>query len=104
MRTALCWTVSCLALGLAAVVGVAPASLAQNPRVLGHGKPAATGIGADERQTHDEKSDGLRSGARGHTGVSVAVPIGRVWVGPEFVDGEPSYVRRTTVSNGMTMV
>jgi len=32
------------------------------------------------------------------------VPIGRVCVGPEVVDGEPIYVRRTTVSEGMTIV
>ena len=113
MRTALCWTVSCLqarfrlwighmAIGLAVVVGVAPASFAQAPRVLGHGKSAGTAIEAEERQTHDEMSDGLRSEAREHTGISVAVPIGRVWVDPESLDGEPVYVRRIT--EGMAIV
>ncbi len=71
-----------LAIGLAAVVGVVPASLAQAPGVPGQGKAAGT-------------SD---------TVVYVAVPIGRVSVGPEFADGEPIYVRRTTVRAGMIIV
>jgi len=91
MRTALC-----MAIGLAVVVGVVPASFAQESRVVDQGKSAGTGIEAEELQTHQ------RLGS--NTGVVVAVPIGRVWVGPEFVDGEPSYVRRTTVGKGMTIV
>ncbi len=71
-----------MAVGLAAVVGVVPAALAQAPEVPGPGKPAGT-------------SD---------TAVSVAVPIGRVSVGREFADGEPIYVRRTTVRAGMIIV
>ena len=115
MRTALCWTVSCLqarfrlwigyiAIGLAVVVSVVPAAFAQDPRVLGHGKSAGAGLEAEERQTHDEMSDGLRSGPREHKGVFVDVPIGRVWVDPEFLDGEPVFVRRTTVGEGITIV
>ena len=115
MRTGLCWTLSCrqarfrlwigyMAIGLAVVVSVVPASFAQAPRVLGHGKSAGTGIAAKERQTHDEMSDGLRSEAREHTGVSVAVPMGRVWVDPEFLDGEPVYVRRITESMAIVEV
>jgi hypothetical protein len=104
MRTALCWTVSCLqarwigymAIGLAAVVSVVPASFAQASRVLDHCKSAGTGIEAEERQTHQ------RPGSS--TGVFVAVPIGRVCVGPEVVDGEPSYVRRITAKEGMAIV
>ena len=99
MRTALS-----MAIGLAFVVGLVPASFAQDSRDLDHGKSAGTGIEAEERQTHDEMSNGLRLEAREHTGVFAAVPIGRVSVGTEFVDGEPSYVRRTTVSKGMTIV
>ena len=91
-----------MAIGLAAVVAVVPAAFAQDSRVLGHGKSAGTGIEA-ERQKH-EISDGLRLEAREHTGVSVDAPIGRVWVGPEVVDGEPSYARRTTVREGMLIV
>ena len=85
-----------MAIGLAAVVSVVPASFAQAPEVPGHGKSAGTGIEAEERQAHQ------RPGS--DTGVSVAVPIGRVSVGPEFVDGEPIYVRRIPVRAGMTIV
>ena len=91
-----------MAFGLAVVVAVAPASLAQDPQVLDHGKLAGTGV-EEERHTHDEMSAGLRSEARQHTGVFVAVPIGKVWVGAESLDGEPSYVRRTT-DKGITIV
>ena len=91
MRTALC-----MAIGLAAVVGGVPAAFAQDPRIPDHGKSAGTAIEAEKLQTHQ------RLGS--NTGVSVAVPIGRVWVGPESVDGEPSYVRRTTIGKGMTIV
>ena len=69
MRTALV-----LAIGLAAVVSGVPASFAQDSRVLDHGKPAGTGIEAEERQTHQ------RPGS--NTGISLAVPIGRVCGGP----------------------
>ena len=87
MRTALC-----MAIGLAAVVSGVPASLAQDSR----GKPAGTGIEAEEDQTHQ------RLGS--DTGISLAVPVGRVSVGPEVTNGEPVYVRRTTVREGMTIV
>ena len=92
-----------MAFGLAVAVGVVPASFAQDPPVLGHGKPAGTAVGAEGRQTHNEMSAGLRSEAREHEGVFVAEPIGKVWVGPESVDGEPTYVRRTT-DKGITIV
>ena len=85
MRTAL-W-IGYMAIGLAAVVAVVPASFAQASRGLDQCKSAGTGIEADERQMHQTPES--------NTGVSVAVPIGRVCVGPEIVDGEPSYVRRT---------
>src|ERR671912_1693834 len=66
-----------LAIGLAAVVGVVPAALAQAPEVPGPGKSAGTGIEAEERRTQQTPgSDPV---------VSVAVPMGRVSVGPEFV-------------------
>ena len=91
MRTALC-----MAIGLAVVVSGVPASFAQDPRVLEHCQSAGTGFEAEERQTHQ------RPGS--NTGVSVEVPIGKVCVGPESVDGEPIYVRRTTVGEGMTIV
>jgi hypothetical protein len=64
-----------MAIGLAVIVSVVPAAFAQEPRVPGDGKSAVT-----------------------------SVPIGKVRVGPEFADGEPIYVRRTTVRPGMTIV
>ena len=63
-----------IAITLAAVFGVVPASLVQD-----QDKPAGTGI-------------------------SVAVPSGGVSVNPESVDGEPVYVRRTSPIGGMTVV
>jgi hypothetical protein len=85
-----------MAIGLAVVVDVVPAAFAQDSRLLDHCKSAGTGIEAEALQTHQ------RLGS--NTGVVVAVPIGRVCVGPELVDGEPSYVRRTTVGKGITIV
>ena len=64
-----------LAIGLAAVVAVVPAASAQEPRVPDDGKSART-----------------------------SVSTGKVGVDPEFADGEPIYVRRTTVRPGMTIV
>ena len=90
MRTALC-----MAIGLAAVFGGVPASFAQDSRVLDRCKSAGTGIEAKERQAHQ----GLRS----NMGISIVEPIGRVLVGPESVGGEPVYVRRTTVREGVTI-
>ena len=91
MRTALF-----MAIGLAFVVSGVPASFAQDLRVQDQGKSAGTGIKEKERQTHQ------RLGS--DTGISLAVPIGRVSVGPESLDGEPIYVRRMTVREGMTIV
>jgi hypothetical protein len=85
-----------MAIGLAVVVGLVPASFAQDLQVLEHCKSAGTGFEAEERQAHQ------RLGS--NTGISVDVPIGRVCVGPEFLDGEPVYVRRTTVTQGITIV
>ena len=85
-----------MAIGLVLVAAVVPASFAQAPQVVGHGKSAGTAIEAEERQAHQ------RPGS--DTGISIAVPIGRLSVGPEFKEGEPIYVRRTTVRAGMTIV
>ena len=89
MRTALC-----MAIGLAAVFGGVPASFAQDSRVPDPGKPAGTATEAKDPQTHQ----GLGRG------ISIAVPIGRVSVGHESLDGEPIYVRRSTVREGVTIV
>ena len=64
-----------MAIGLAAVVALVPAASAQEPRVPGDGKSAGT-----------------------------SAPTGKVRVGSEIADGEPIYVRRTTVRPGMTIV
>ena len=85
-----------MAIGLAVVVGGVPAAFAQDSPVLDHGTSAGTRIESKERQTHPR----LRS----NWGICVAVPIGKVSVGPEVVDGEPIYVRRMTVREGMTIV
>lgn len=90
MRTALG-----MLIGLAVLVDV-PASFAQESRVLGHGNSAGTRIEAEARQTHHRPVS--------NAGISLAVPIGRVSVGPEFLNGEPIYVRRTTAGAGMTIV
>jgi hypothetical protein len=90
MRTALC-----MAIGLAVVVGGVPASSAQDSRLPDHCKPAGTGTEAEQRQTQPTPGS--------DTGISLAVPIGRVSVGHEL-DGDPVYVRRTTVREGMTIV
>ena len=71
-----------MAIGLATVVGAVSASFAQSGR---------TGV-EGERQTQSK------------TGISLAVPIGRVSVGPKSLDGEPVFVRRTTAKEGMTIV
>lgn len=92
------------AIGIAGVVSVVPASFAQDPQVLVHGKSAETGNEAEERQTHEDKSDGLRSKAWEHMGAFVAEPIGRFWVGPEFVEGQAVYELRIPVRQGLKIV
>jgi hypothetical protein len=91
-----------VAIGLAAFVGAVPASFAQAPPVLAQGKSAGTGIEAGRRAL--EISDALRLEDPEHAGVFVDAPIGRIWVGPELLDGEPSYVRRTKGKEGMLIV
>jgi hypothetical protein len=91
MRTALC-----MAIGLAVVVSGVPASFAQDSKGVDQGNSAGTGIEAQERQAQQ------RAGS--NRGISLAVPIGRISVGPKSLDGEPVYVRRTTVREGMTIV
>jgi len=90
MRTAFC-----IVFGLAAVVSGVPASFAQDSEGPDHGKSAGSGNEA-ERQTRQ------RPGS--NRGISLAVPIGRVSVDPKSLDGESVYVRRMTVSEGMTIV
>ncbi len=97
MRTAICrsW-IGLMAIGLSAVAGLVPAAPAQDLRVLDHCKPAGNGVEAEERQE--------QHGSRANWGVLVEVPIGKVCLGPEVVDGEHAYVRRTTGKEGMAIV
>jgi len=88
MRTALC-----MAIGFAVVAGGVPASFAQDSRAVDHGKSAGT---AEDRQAHQKPGS--------NRGISLAVPIGSVSPGHESLDGEPIYVRRSTVREGMTIV
>jgi hypothetical protein len=93
-----------LAIGLAGVASIATASFAQASRGPDRGETAGTGIEAVEPKKHGELSDGPRTDAEEPTGVFVAAPIGRVGVGPELVEGEPIYLRRTPVRQGITIV
>ncbi|HXG81080.1 MAG TPA: hypothetical protein VNJ05_04700 [Sphingomicrobium sp.] len=93
-----------MAFGLAIGVGVVSASFAQDPSVPGDRKPAGIAIEAKKLQTHGATADASRSATLEDKGVFVDAPIGRVWVDPEFVDGEPTYVRRTTAKEGMKIV
>ena len=90
MRTGL------LAIGLAIVVSGVPASFAQGSQMVDRGKLAGTATDAVGEQEHQRPG--------GNAGISVAVPIGMVSVGPKSVDGEPIYVRRMTVRDRMTIV
>ena len=92
-----------MAFGLAVGVAVVPASLAQESQGPDHGKLAGTRVEVEEPQAHGELSGGLSSEARTHTGVFIVAPIGKVGLGPASVEGEPSYVRRTT-DKGITIV
>lgn len=92
------------AIALTVVASLVPASFAQDSKALDHDKYAGSGTPAEQRQADDELSGGVSSGAPAQSSVHIAVPIGRVRVGPEFVDGEPVYVRRTKIMAGMTIV
>jgi hypothetical protein len=84
-----------MAIGLALAFSSVSPSLARGSGVLEHCNSTETGTEA-EQQTDQ--------GPGSTTGVSVDVPIGSVCVSPEFLGGEPVYVRRTTVGTGMTIV
>lgn len=87
-----------LAIGVAMVAYVVPAAFARDQQVLVHGTSAPTGNESDEPQTHQDVSDGQSSKTWEHMGAYVAKPIGRFWVGPEFVEGETVYLNRTPVT------
>ena len=83
-----------IAIGLAALVGSAHPCLGQAPQALVGNQSAVAKLDAKEPQM----------GSIGKSGVFVAVPTGKAWIGPEVVDGEPRYARRVKVTEGMTMV
>lgn len=84
-----------LAVSLAFVACVGPA-FAQDARSWDHGKAAGTGVEREDRPTQPRFGNS--------SGISLAIPTGRVSVGPEFLDGEPIFVRRMTERDGMTIV
>jgi hypothetical protein len=85
-----------MAAGLSIAVSGVPASLAQDPDVVDPCKSAGmTTIEPKEPQAQGPVSNAV---------ISIDVPIGRVCAGPESVDGEPVFVRRTTEGQGMTVV
>ena len=84
-----------MAIGVAAVVGVVPASFARDSRLPDQGKSAGTATEAEEPEAQQQFGN--------NTGVSLAVPIGSVSVGADPTGGESVYVRRTTVG-GITIV
>jgi hypothetical protein len=92
------------AIGIASAVSVVSASFAQDPQVRVQGTSAATGNEAEKPQTHEDMSDGLTTKTWEHMGAFVAEPIGRFWVGPEFVEGEPVYLLRTPLTQAITTV
>jgi hypothetical protein len=96
--------IGCMAIGIAGAVSVAPASFAQEPRVVVQHKSAETGDDAEKRQAHEEISNVDSSKSWAHMGAFVAEPIGRFRVGPEFVDGDSVYVRRTPEGQRITTV
>jgi hypothetical protein len=99
MRTTLC-----VVIGFTFVVGLVPAAFAQDSRVSDQGNSAGSVVEADERQPRYDSLDGLRVESQEYAGVFVETPIGKVSVGPEFVDGAPVYVRRITATAGVTVV
>lgn len=82
-------TACCMAVGLTAVLGVAPAAFAQD------GKSAGAGTEAEERQ-------GQKLGR--NASISLAVPTGKISVDRGAAGGAPVYTRRTTVGPGITVV
>ncbi len=105
LATVLCrqW-IGIATIALTVVASLVPVSFAQDSKVLDHDQYAGSGIPAEQRQAHDELSSGVSSETQAQTSVHIAEPVGRVRVGPEFVDGEPAYVRRTKIIAGMTIV
>lgn len=85
-----------MAIGLGASVGIVAASAAQDTRVSYQGQSGREKVAAGEEQTHQ--------GPESDTIISATVPTGKVTVAPESLEGEPIFVRRLTVGEGITVV
>ncbi len=84
-----------MAIGLGAVVAIMPASPARASRLL---DCVSVGPGAEANESGKSQAPG--NNAR----VVVDVPLGKVCVSPDSVEGERSYVRRTRAPGGMAIV
>ena len=91
--------IGAIVIGIAAVLGVVPASLA-----LDQGKPAGTGVNPPVSVAVPIGRVSVDRQAVEGEPVSVAMPIGRVSVDPRSVEGDPVYVRRTSAIGGMAIV
>lgn len=88
--------------GLVLALSCANGAIAHQPQDTGQCADAGSDCRTGRSEIADRQSDALR--AEGTGGVAVAVPIGSVTIGPEFVGGERSFVRRVTMKAGVTVV
>ena len=91
-----------VAIGFAAIVTGHPSAFSQDVEVLDQTKSAE--CRSDENDRQAKSVDGLTVESQPYAGVFVEPPVGTVRVGPQFVDGDPVYVRRTTGIAGATVV
>lgn len=86
------------------VLGAAPVAFAQVTKSAGPASPTGTAIETGQGQTDPARPDRSRSDALDTPVITIAVPVGHVRVGPEFVEGEQGYMRRTAARDGMTVL
>ena len=85
-----------IAIGLALVASAVPASVARDSRGLDRcasADPATEAEGPQAERTPPSDK-----------GVFVEVPTGKVCVDPQSLEGEYSYIRRSTAAGGMAIV
>lgn len=87
---------------LVLALSCASGAIARQPQDNGHCADAGSDCRTGRLEIADRRSDA--SLAEGAGGVAVAVPVGSVTIGPEFVGGERSFVRRVTMKAGVTVV
>ena len=87
---------------LALVLSCAAGANAHQPQ--DNSRCADTGSGCRAGRPESAERETNASRAEGAGGVALAVPIGSVTIGPEFVGGERSFVRRVTMKAGVTVV